>query len=217
VVNKWDLRTSGQNYLETITDQMPASAADVDHVGADGAGVDAILPAVKRVAAAHTIADRPFESGRDRAVQAKAPGGQAATAHYYATQVGRRRRLLHQPDSTIELPPLSRQPDRAPSLSGTPLRVGSAPLTSLPSHPISPGCTVGPPTRLPTSGKMVGRCARLADSSTATGARRSRPRSRSMLAVLDPRALPGLAVAGYVIGRHVTYQAVLDGVRSFRT
>ncbi len=99
VVNKWDLRPTGdtpKKYLEEVAYQMPAldDFPMLTISAKTGAGVDRILPTVKRVAAAHAIelqtarlnqvVTAAFEAKEPPSVQGRRP------RIYYATQVGRR-------------------------------------------------------------------------------------------------------------------------------
>jgi len=97
VVNKWDLRDEKPKaYLEEVVRQMP-TLADVPMLtisAKTGAGVDAILPAVKRVATAHAAKLQTARLNQviEAAVQAKEPPSVQGRRPriYYATQVGRR-------------------------------------------------------------------------------------------------------------------------------
>ena len=97
VVNKWDLqRTPPKTFVDALRARYPSLAGvPVLTLSArTGAGVDALLPAVKRVAAAHAVEMRTprLNEVLGAAVAAKEP----PLAHgrrpklYYATQVGRR-------------------------------------------------------------------------------------------------------------------------------
>ncbi|MEB2284090.1 MAG: ribosome biogenesis GTPase Der [Polyangiaceae bacterium UTPRO1] len=98
VVNKWDLRRRERpkSYIENVARLMPALGGFpmLTISAKTGAGVDAVLPAVQRVAAAHA-AELPtarlnqvlmaaFQAQEPPAVQGRRP------RLYYATQVGRR-------------------------------------------------------------------------------------------------------------------------------
>src|SRR4029077_10401907 len=98
VANKWDLRRDERpkTYLESIAHQMPTlEGFPMLTISAKtGAGVDGILPAVKRVAAAHgaelqtarlnQVVAAAFQAKEPPSVQGRRP------RIYYATQVGRR-------------------------------------------------------------------------------------------------------------------------------
>ncbi len=97
VANKWDLqRTAAKTFVDDLRARYPSLAGvPVLTLSAQtGAGVDALLPAVKRVAAAHAIEMRTprLNEVLVAAVAAKEP----PLAHgrrpklFYATQVGRR-------------------------------------------------------------------------------------------------------------------------------
>ena len=97
VVNKWDLRDGrAKTYLETVTEQMPGLGEFpmLTTSALTGAGVDAILPAVKRVAAAHAVELQTARLNQVviTAVKAKEPPTVQGRRPriYYATQVGRR-------------------------------------------------------------------------------------------------------------------------------
>ncbi len=136
VVNKWDLATERpKTYLENVAHQMPTlEGFPMLTISAKtGAGVDGVLPAVKRVAAAHAaelqtarlnqVVAAAFAAKEPPAVQGRRP------RMYYATQVGRR------PPSIVvfcSIPGsvhpsyhryLSNQIASAFRLKGTPLRV----------------------------------------------------------------------------------------------
>jgi len=97
VVNKWDLSTEKPKvYLEKITHDMPTLGGFpmLTTSARTGAGVDAILPAVKRVAAAHAV---EMQTARLNQVVTDAVAAQEPPAvqgrrprFYYAAQVGRR-------------------------------------------------------------------------------------------------------------------------------
>ncbi len=97
VANKWDLqRTAAKTFIDDVRIHYPSLAGvPVLTLSArTGAGVDALLPAVKRIAAAHAIELRTprLNEVLAAAVRAKEP----PLAHgrrpklFYATQVGRR-------------------------------------------------------------------------------------------------------------------------------
>jgi GTP-binding protein len=136
VVNKWDLRDERpKSYLENITHQMPSLGGFplLTISALTGAGVDAILPAVKRVAAAHTVELQTARLNEvvTAAVQAQAPPAVKGRHPriYYATQVGRRPPAVVIFTSTpTSIHPsyhryLANQIASAFGLSGTPLRV----------------------------------------------------------------------------------------------
>jgi GTP-binding protein len=97
VVNKWDLRADKPKaYLENIAHQMPSLEGFpmLTTSAKTGAGVDGILPTVKRVAEAHgvelqtarlnQVITEAFQAQEPPPVQGRRP------RIYYATQVGRR-------------------------------------------------------------------------------------------------------------------------------
>jgi GTP-binding protein len=97
VVNKWDLATERpKTYLENVAHQMPTlEGFPMLTISAKtGAGVDTVLPAVKRVAAAHgaelqtarlnQVVAAAFQAKEPPSVQGRRP------RIYYATQVARR-------------------------------------------------------------------------------------------------------------------------------
>ena len=97
VVNKWDLATERpKTYLENLAHQMPTlEGFPMLTISAKtGAGIDGVLPAVKRVAAAHAaelqtarlnqVVAAAFAAKEPPAVQGRRP------RIYYATQVARR-------------------------------------------------------------------------------------------------------------------------------
>lgn len=97
VVNKWDLRSDRPKaYLEEVMHQMPTLGGfPMLTVSAKtGTGIDTILPAVKKVAAAHGA---ELQTARLNQVLTDAVGAQEPPAvqgrrprFYYAAQVGRR-------------------------------------------------------------------------------------------------------------------------------
>jgi GTP-binding protein len=97
VVNKWDLRDDRPKaFLEEIAGQMPGLGEFpmLTTSALTGAGVDAILPAVKRVAAARAVELQTARLNQVviTAVRAKEPPSVQGRRPriYYATQVGRR-------------------------------------------------------------------------------------------------------------------------------
>ncbi len=137
VVNKWDLLRNERpkTYLENLSAQMPMldDFPMLTTSALAGTGVDAILPAVKRVAAAHAV---ELQTARlNQVVTAAVQAQEPPMVHgrrpriYYATQVGRRPPTVvvfaSAPDS---IPPsyqryLAKQIAKAFRLEGTPLRV----------------------------------------------------------------------------------------------
>ena len=136
VANKWDLHQGpSKTFVENLRTRYP-SLADVPILTLSahtGAGVDALLPAVKRVAAAHDIELRTPRLNEVLAavVRAKEP----PLAHgkrpklYYATQVARRPPTIAVFSSApTAIHPsyhryLQKQLAQAFRLTGTPVRV----------------------------------------------------------------------------------------------
>jgi GTP-binding protein len=136
IANKWDLKKDRpKTYLESLAEQLPG-LGEIPMLTTSalmGAGVDAILPAVKRVATAHSAELQTAKLNQvvTTAVQENNP----PTLHgrkpriYYATQVGRKPPAVVIFASTpTGIPPayqryLAAQISGAFRLKGTPLRL----------------------------------------------------------------------------------------------
>ena len=135
-VNKWDLKTERPKiYLESLQTQLPSleGLPMLTTSALTGAGIDAILPAVKRVAAGHAAELQTARLNQvvTAAVRAQEPPvvhGRRARI-YYATQVGRRPpAVVVFASAPAGIPPsyqryLANQIASAFRLKGTPLRV----------------------------------------------------------------------------------------------
>ncbi len=97
VVNKWDLRSeAAKAFVESLRERYPSlrDAPVLTMSARSGAGVDALLPAVRRVAAAHDVELQTARLNEvlEAAVRAKEPpavGGRRPRL-FYATQTARR-------------------------------------------------------------------------------------------------------------------------------
>ena len=136
VANKWDLKKDRpKTYLENLTEQLPGlgEIPMLTTSALTGAGVDAVLPAVKRVAAAHAAELQTARLNQVviTAVQSKEPPSVHGRKPrvYYATQVGRKPPSIVIFASTpVGIPPsyqryLASQISGAFRLKGTPLKL----------------------------------------------------------------------------------------------
>jgi GTP-binding protein len=136
VVNKWDLRDDrAKAYLENLAEQLPGLGEFpmLTTSALTGAGVDAILPAVKRIAAAHAVELQTARLNQVviTAVKAKEPPSVQGRRPriYYATQVGRKPpTVVIFASAPTSIHPsyhryLANQIASAFKLKGTPLRV----------------------------------------------------------------------------------------------